>query len=531
MLTVSKKDLQTTDWKNMPMEDLAFGNALDCDFTLRLFDKVNDDLNKDGRPILYDSVLAPVLTDFGKMEFHGVKVDKKYLSILDKQLKQEVSTSKDKCLSLSPVPELNVKSVPDLVTVLFTTEGFDLTPTKWNKKSDLPSTDAKELQILLSKLEAQDERSFKEDKALEFIQALLVFRKREKQYQTYVTNIKKAIEFNSEFVNYPQYNFSVVVTGRLSCSNYALKVPEETTTKKGIVKLKNTIKYKGVGFHTLPRVDEDDSVNIRKLFIADEDYRFITADFNAAELRMLAYKSKDLNLIQAFKSGEDLHKYTASLIFEKPISQITKEERQIAKSVSFLIVYGGGPGKLAIQIKKSKVFAKKVFSSYFKAYPGVPIWIDETRKRIQRLGYAESIFGRKRHLLNVYSPDRKYIERALRQGVNFEIQSPVSDMLLTSTFRINRMIENTEVSLQTKANVHDSYEGQSKIHDLEKSLLIINKGMSDLSYYEKNFGIKFNVPFTIDIEVGSSFGDGTKVEFDGNKVINLNQLIGKNNNS
>jgi DNA polymerase-1 len=524
MLTVSKKDLECVDWANLSLDKLALGNALDCDFTLRVFDKIEADLTKEGRPKIYDAVLAPVLMDFGAMEYRGMRIDEKALDELDKQLSQMLIDLEKECMTLSPIPDINIKSPKDLIVVLFTSAGFDLTPTRFNPKSTMPSTDAKVCQTLLAKLAAQDSRTELEEKAIPFLECLLKFRKRDKQYSTYVTNIKKTIKWNGKNRNHPSYNFSVVVTGRLSCSNTTVKIKEQKITKK-TSKLVNKTQLKGVGFHTLPRVDDEDPVNLRNLFISDEGKLFIAADFSTAELRMLAYQCRDKNLISAFLSGEDLHKFTASLVFKKPVSEITKEERQIAKSISFLIVYGGGPSKLSLVSKKPKAFCKQVFQQYFKAFPGVVNWINATREQVGKDGYAESLFGRKRHLLNVYSPNIKYRERALRQGVNFKIQSPVSDMLVTATYRINRLIEKTGIDLETLANVHDSYEGQVTPENLEKAIYIIRKGMTDLSYYNKVFGIDFDVPFTIDIEVGKSFGSGTHVEFVNDKVSNLDKLL------
>jgi DNA polymerase-1 len=342
-----------------------------------------------------------------------------------------------------------------------------------------------------------------------FITKLLEYKKKVKLHKTYVKGIGSAIEYNEEPRIYSNYNVATVVTGRLSCSTYSVGPSQK----------------KGVSFHTLPRT-VDDTVNIRKLMTADEDKVFLAADFSQAELRVLAQCCKDKNLIKAFNSGQDLHSFTASLIYSKPISKITKQERQVAKSVSFLIVYGGGPGKLSLQINKPLSYCKNIFKEYQNSFPGVFKWMNYVHKYVRANGYAVSLFGRRRNLPNVKSPVRALQHRALRQGMNFVIQSSASDMMLHSIKRLQESIINQKVEdMSLLATVHDSVEAQCDSTNLEEKINLMHSSLTDMSDLKDLYGLELVIPFEVDIEVGTSFGNVIEAKIENGKVHNMMELL------
>ena len=317
-----------------------------------------------------------------------------------------------------------------------------------------------------------------------FIEKLLEYKKKCKQHKTYVKGVKAAIAYNKEDRIYSSYNFSQTVTGRLSCSTYVCGP-----------KMK-----KGVSFHTLPRPTED-NVNIRKLMKSDGSKAFITADFSQAELRVLAQCCKDKNLIKAFTSGQDLHSFTASLVFGKDVKDVTKAERQIAKSVSFLIVYGGGAFNLA---ETMHIIHKSVKAN----------------------GYAVSLFGRRRNLPNVNSPIKKYQYRALRQGLNFVIQSSASDLMLHSITRLCKDLKSAGIEYDLLATVHDSVELQCEVKYIGRCVEIMRRSLAATSDLKKYYNLDFVVPFEVDIEAGTSFGDGIEVKFDSQGTsLNTSEII------
>lgn len=325
--------------------------------------------------------------------------------------------------------------------------------------------------------------------ARRFVKGLLDLRKSEKLTKTYIEGTKKAIEYNGKNRVYCDFRFDGTATGRLSCAAY------------------NAQQAMGVSFHTLPRETEN---NIRSLFSAPKGWAFIAADYAAMELRVLSHIAKEGNMQLAFNQGADLHTYTAKLLFNK--QEISKEERQIAKAVSFLIVYGGGAFNLSETMNIPMKRAEKIIKDYENVYPGIFSYMDHVNNFIKENGYAYTIFGRKRNLPDVYSKDRQVVNRALRQGLNFTIQSSASDILLTSLLGASRRFKEAGLEATPVATVHDSIEIICPKEEVKKTVEILYDEMVNYPTIKEVFNIHFDVPLAIDIEVGTSFGDGQAYE-------------------
>ena len=327
-----------------------------------------------------------------------------------------------------------------------------------------------------------------------FLKGLLGLRKSEKLAKTYIQGTKKAIEYNGKNKIFVDFRFDGTSTGRLSCASY------------------NAKKAMGVSFHTLPRTTED---NIRSIFTAPPKYSFIAVDYAAMELRVLAHVAKDGNMQNAFNEGADLHTYTAKLLFNK--QNISKTERQIAKTVSFLIVYGGGPFNLSETMGIPLRRAEKIIDNYKNVYPAVFEYMEFVNDFIRTNGYAYTIFGRRRNLPDVSSRNKTVVNRALRQGLNFTIQSTASDILLTSLLGISRRFKANNLSARPVATVHDSVEVVCPDNEVENVLEILYDEMVNYPTIKEIFNIHFDVPLAIDAEVGRSFGDGKEVHFEDGK--------------
>jgi len=323
-----------------------------------------------------------------------------------------------------------------------------------------------------------------------FLDGLLDLRKSEKLSKTYIDGTTKAITYNGSNKVYVDYRFDGTATGRLSCASY------------------NAQEAMGVSFHTLPR---SRTTNIRSIFTAPEGWCFLAADYAAMELRVLSHVAKEGRMQIAFNEGQDLHTYTARLLFNK--EDITKDQRQIAKTVSFLIVYGGGPFNLAETMGISLRRAEKIIGNYQKVYPGIFEYMEFVNEFIRSNGYAYTIFGRKRNLPDVYSRDRQVQNRALRQGLNFTIQSSASDILLCSLVGLYRRIKDSGMSSRIVATVHDSIEFVAPPDEVEQLATLIYDELVNYPAVKEKFNIHFDVPLSIDLELGKSFGDGKEVHF------------------
>jgi len=486
MLTVT--DGGTHDWANMPLDEMALGNAMDADFTLRAHSIMSTEMQKKGVNHVYSKLLKEILVVASDIEHRGILVDNDCVSRFDELLEQEIVDMETKLSELSVIDGVNPRSNADMGLLLFTKEGFGLRAVEFSKKTKAPSISEAHLQKVAVTATGD---------AKEYIELLLKYKFRVKQHKTYVKGVEAAVKYNEDGRVYSSYNFGNVVTGRLSCSTYAA----------------GPKKKKGISFHTLPRPDDNDEVNLRSMMKADDDKVFLAADFSQAELRVLAQCCRDKNLIEAFNSGQDLHSFTASLVFGKDPKDVTKQERQIAKSVSFLIVYGGGPNKLAEQIGKDVGYCKNIFRSYQDAFPKVFNWINFVHKFVRENGYAVSIFGRRRHLPNVTSPNKKYQYRALRQGMNFVIQSSASDLMLHSILRLQKYIKASGLDAQILATVHDSVEVQCSRKDMSKVIEMMKYVLESTEDFKTLYGLDFVVPFVVDVEAGRSFGDLIEAEF------------------
>jgi len=335
-------------------------------------------------------------------------------------------------------------------------------------------------------------RALPDDKlvgARDFIKRLLEFRKSKKLYDTYITGVKNAMKYNETNRIYVEYRIDGTVTGRLS--NAGLDGNEGNKM--------------GISFHTLPR---ETQFNIRDYVIAPPGHKFITADMKSMELRILAHLAKEKNMARAFNERMDLHTYSASLTFAKPMEKVTKEERQIAKAVSFLTVYGGTEKTLAMKQGISFKKAKNIIDGWMAAFPGVPRYMQHVDQFITKNQYAYTIFGRRRNLPNAASEAQYIRQEAFRQGLNFTVQSSASDTLLCCLLGMDAEFKQRKMSTKIVATVHDSVELISPDNEVEDAIKILHHHMIEYPYIKEHFGIKFSVPLEIEIMVGSSFGSG-----------------------
>ena len=337
-----------------------------------------------------------------------------------------------------------------------------------------------------------------------FIKGLLKLRKSEKLEKTYIHGTSNALKYNQNGRVFVDYRLDGTATGRLSCAAY--------TAKKAM----------GVSFHTLPR---DKTDNIRSLFIAPKGHSFITVDYGAMELRVLAHVAKEKSMQYAFNSGADLHTYTAKLLFNK--EKISKDERQIAKTVSFLIVYGGGAYNLAETMSIPMARAERIIDNYRGVYPGVFSFMEHVNDFIQSNGYAYTIFGRRRNLPDVRSRDRSVVNRALRQGLNFTIQSTASDILLCSLLGITKKFSSVGMQAKVVSTVHDSLEIIAPFDETERACNIVYDEMVNYPFMRDKFSMNLDVPFLIDTEVGRSFGDGEPVDYKEGLAQNIQEILEK----
>ena len=330
--------------------------------------------------------------------------------------------------------------------------------------------------------------------AKRFFDRFSEYKKFVKLQSVYIEGARTALKNTGNGRIYSSYRIDGTVTGRIS--NSGANVGRKKDDKIG------------VSFHTLPRESLD--VNIRDYVVAPEGHDFITIDMKAMELRVLAHVANEENMIHAFKSGIDLHSYSAGLTFNKDPKDVTKLERQIAKEVSFLTVYGGTSYTLAARRNIPESRAEEIINSWLAAFPGVSRYMETIDDYIKQFGYAKTMFGRFRHLPNVRSPFKPVRREAFRQGLNFTIQSSASDILLCGMLGVIKKLEGMKAKVV--ATVHDSIELIAPKEETKKVVELVKDELENYHYLKENFNIHLKVPLGVDVEVGTSFGNGVEYE-------------------
>jgi DNA polymerase-1 len=339
-------------------------------------------------------------------------------------------------------------------------------------------------------------------KAKKFIDTILEYKAATKLKSTYIDGVKAALDKTKNGKIYYELKLEGTVTGRFSNTKYS---------------------DLGVSFHTLAR--ETSIANIREEFVAPPKYAFITTDFKGMELCCVAHISGDELMCRAINEGKDLHTFSASMLFDVSEEKVTKQQRQIAKSVSFLIIYGGQAFNLSndqnIPIKQ----AEKIIKKYQGLFPRIFEYMEEVHKEIKEFKSCKTIFGRVRHLENASSKDPKVLNRCYRQGFNFLVQSPANDM--TAAALLDTCIEFSLQNIEGRnvCTVHDSLETICKFDDIERVAAILYDKMVNYPLLKAVFGLEMKVNLGIDMEIGLSFGKAIPVKFVNGKVANLPEIM------
>lgn len=251
----------------------------------------------------------------------------------------------------------------------------------------------------------------------------------------------------------------------------------------------------------LPRDDK----TVKRCIVARKGYEIISQDLKTAEMYVAAVLSEDVNLRKVFIDGGDFHSSIAKIAFNIrcPVEEIASKHpdlRQAAKAVTFGILFGSGPAKVAETIGKSTEEAQEIINEYFGNFPKLKKWLDLQKQLIKQNGALYSAFGRKRRLKNAFSSDRKIAGHAVRSGVNFQIQSVSSDLNLIAAFNTQTRVKKEKLDVKIFALVHDSIIAEVKIEHKERYLQIMKEET------QRDMGVSIpNSPIGIDVEIGLDY--------------------------
>lgn len=439
--------------KDANIDDVLNYVADECSSILELAKFWNKNLSPDELKLTYD-IEVPVSFVLADMEYNGVSVDQNYLSTLTASMNEKLAELETKIYAIAGC-SFNLNSPRQVGEVLFVKMG--LKAKKKRGKNNF-STSAEVLE------ELADEN--------EIAQLILDYRKYTKLKSTY-TEVLPTLADKKDGRIHTTYNQTVTVTGRLSSSNPNLQnIPIRT----------------------------EEGNKIRNAFSAQdkENGLILSADYSQIELRLLAHITQDKHLMEAFINGIDVHTLTASKVFEVPVENVTKEMRRKAKAVNFGIVYGQSKYGLAKSIGITNSEAEEFINKYFATYPRIKAYMDGTIFEVQKRGYVETIFGRKRYLdVELSSSNAMIREFAKRAAINQPIQGSAADLMKIAMIEFSKKLKQNKLKSKPVIQVHDELVVEVYKPELEIVKSLIKEAME--------LNQPLSVPLVVDIYSGESW--------------------------
>ena len=450
---ITKIEKKEISFKQVPV-DVAMSYACeDSDITYKLYCIFKDKLLDKDLLAQFHKNEMPFVSVLANLESNGVFIDSKKLNDISAKFEKKINKI-EKTIYKSIGYEFNINSTLQLRDILF--DKLKLKPFKKTKKGEF-STDSESLQSI------EDQHSI--------VKEILAYRFYSKLKSTYLDSLPELINVNSNRVH-TSYNQTGTSTGRLSSSNPNLQnIPIKT----------------------------DEGKQIRESFSSPKDDSvIISADYSQIELRLLAHFSSDPTMLKSYKNNEDIHLNTASEIFEVPINKITSQQRSLAKTINFGIIYGIGPKRLSLQIDSDIKTAKEYIEKYFSRYSRVKNYFEDTISYTRENGYIETILNRKRYLKDINS--KNFILRSAneRAAINTPIQGSAADVIKLAMININ---QDKELKNYAKLviQVHDELVFECKKDKVD----YVSKKVKN--YMENS--IKIKVPLKVDINKGQSWSD------------------------
>jgi DNA polymerase-1 len=236
---------------------------------------------------------------------------------------------------------------------------------------------------------------------------------------------------------------------------------------------------------------------VRRAFVAEEGWKLVAADYSQVELRVMAHIAQDPGLLAAFERGEDIHAATAATVLGVPLTEVTKDQRRIAKSVNFGLSYGQSAFGLAQQTGMSREEATQFIKTYFEKYPGVREYIDRTKGQAAKQGYVETLLGRRRYFPNLAKMRGPERGRAEREAINMPIQGTAADIIKIAMIRLHQALRERRLRSRMLLQVHDELVLEAPDDEVDMVTLLVREVMGDA--YE------LAAPLKVDVEVGQNW--------------------------
>ncbi|OCL23461.1 DNA polymerase I [Gilliamella sp. wkB171] len=458
--TITYNELTKLDKKQLTIDAIDIERttqyaAEDADITLQLHNKLWPSLEKDPKLIkLFTDVEMPLALVLAEMERTGVLVDAKLLNEYSKELDTKLRETEQQ-LQLLAGEKFNPASPKQIQAILF--DKHQLPVLKKTPKGD-PSTSEEVLSELANNYQLP--------------RIILFYRGLAKLKNTYTDKLPLMISPIDHRIH-TNYNQIGTVTGRLSSNDPNLQ--------------------------NIP-VRNEEGRRIRQAFIAPEGYKIISADYSQIELRIMAHLSQDKSLLNAFAHDKDIHRVTAGEILGKSESEVTSEERRRAKAVNFGLIYGMSAFGLSKQINVARKEAQFYIDRYFERYPGVQIYMEQTRQFAAEHGYVETLSGRRLYLPKITSTNGIERRGAERAAINAPMQGTAADIIKIAMIEMNKWIKKQQAgNIRMVMQVHDELVFEVK-HELVDAYRTEIKSIMENCY-------QLSVPLKVDVGVGNNWDE------------------------
>ncbi len=411
---LTRADVTGSGQRRVPLSEVPVDRVRDfvceqADLALRVRGLFSPQLEEAGLEGLLSGLEMPLVPVLTRMELAGIRIDEGFFRAMSRRLKRELDLVQEDVFKAAG-SEFNVNSTPQLRQILFDKLGL---PVLKRTKTG-PSTDASVLEDLAVE-------------GHELPRLLLDYRELEKLRNTYVDALPQLVNPRTGRIH-TSFNQTVAATGRLSSSDPNLQnIPIRTPLGR----------------------------EIRKGFVADPGHLLLSVDYSQIELRILAHFSGDDAFVKAFRTGVDVHRQTASVIFDVAVEDVTPEMRAQAKTVNFATLYGQGAFSLARQLGITRDAARAFIDTYFERFAGVRAYLDEQVAKARELGYVETLLGRRRYVPELRARNWNVRQFGERVAQNTPIQGTAADLIKRAMIEVQEDLDGRRSGARILLQVHD----------------------------------------------------------------------------
>ncbi len=440
-----------------PVRKTADYAGADADMTLRLVKPIVADLQRHHLMELYNNIELPLIPVLLQMERYGIALDADFLRDLAVSLDGQLRTL-EQAIYDAVGHTFNINSPKQLGEILFTE--LKLPSGKKNKTGFSVSVD------VIESLQGKHP----------MIDFLLEYRQLNKLKSTYVDGLLALMDPVTGRV-YTSFNQTIASSGRLSSSNPNLQnIPVRTEVGR----------------------------QIRRAFIADPSYTLLTADYSQFELRILAHITHEPRLVEAFTNDEDIHTITAATLFNVPVEQVTKDQRRLAKTVVYAVLYGQSAFGLSQVTGMNNTEAASFIRRYHEIFPNIKGYVDGTLNQARKQGYVNTLYGRKRFFPDMHALSHVERQALEREAVNMPIQGTNADLIKIAMINLHHDLKEKRMKTRMILQVHDELVFEVPVEELERAKVLIRDKMEGVA--------KLDVPIKVETKVGKNWYEAEPME-------------------